>query len=54
MPLDYVLSLDDDAPDKFELIVTIEAPHASSYESRYPILLSGSSKRELEEKEENP
>lgn len=45
-PLDYVLSLGDDAPDDLVVIVAVEAPHAMGYLARYPVKLVGSSVRE--------
>ena len=39
--LEYVLRIGDDYPDRVTLIVTIEAPHATSEVRRYPIELIG-------------
>jgi hypothetical protein len=41
--LDYVLTLDDSAPDDLILDVTLEAPHTRGYTSHYPIHLIGAS-----------
>jgi superfamily I DNA and RNA helicase len=41
--LDYVLTLDDEAPDALEIVVALDAPHTRGYASRYPIALTGSS-----------
>jgi hypothetical protein len=47
--LEYVLRLDDDDPDRVALIVTLEAPHATSVVQRYPIELVGPERRFWEE-----
>ncbi len=43
--LDYVMHLDEKAPDNFVLVVTVEAPHAVSAVSRYPVQLEGKDRR---------
>lgn len=43
LALDYVLHLDDRFPDELTLLVTVEAPHAMPYTSRYELLLEGAS-----------
>lgn len=43
-PLEYVLHIDDRIPDQVEISVVLEAPHAVGYESRYPLVVSGSDK----------
>jgi hypothetical protein len=40
--LEYLLHLDQTAPDAFRLIVTVEAPHAMAASLRYGVRLTGS------------
>jgi hypothetical protein len=47
--LEYVLRLGNDDPDRVTLIVTVEAPHASSVVHRYPVELVGPERRFWEE-----
>jgi hypothetical protein len=47
-PLEYVLHLDDKMPDELELVVSLEAPHTVGYESRYPLVVTGSDKWTLD------
>ncbi|MCK6550025.1 hypothetical protein L6R52_29595 [Myxococcota bacterium] len=42
--IDYVLELDERLPDDLVLHVVVEAPHAMSYQSSFPLKLTGSSK----------
>ncbi len=44
-PLDYVLRLDERAPDRVDLVVTVEAPHMMAAVSRFPLLLVGGNTR---------
>lgn len=39
--LDYLLVLKDGAPDRFELVTVVEAPHAQPVQTRYRIELRG-------------
>ncbi len=43
--LDYILRLDERFPDRVDVWVTIEAPHASAVTSRFPLHLVGPSHR---------
>lgn len=43
--LDFVLLLDESTPDRVELLITLEAPHTQSVTSRFPVLLTGPSRR---------
>lgn len=42
--IDYVLELDEHLPDDVVLHVVVEAPHAMSTQSSFPLRLTGSSK----------
>lgn len=44
-PLNYVLHLDENVPDRLDLIVTVESPHMLAAVSRFPILLVGGNTR---------
>lgn len=48
--LDYVLRFDEGAPDRVDVWVTVEAPHASAITSRFPLHLIGPSHRFWEPK----